>query len=115
MGRLHLASPDTDVHIQCAYVGKDNPIVVILQDDEREFDFSTAKSLRVKIGSAILDSETDADAFDRSEAQLGRLKIFIGDLSVKAQSYIVRLEITDAEDRVLYFGGTRVKIEDPGM
>lgn len=115
MGRLHLETPDKDVHIQCAFVGKDNPIAVILMEDEREFDFSTAKSIRMKIGNAIIDSETDAAAFDRSEAQLGRLKVFIGDLPVKPQAYIVRLEITDAENRVLYFGGIRVKIEDPGM
>lgn len=90
-------------HIQTAYVQKDNPIEVVLKEDGKEYDFSTATAIRVKIGNIVIDSETDADAFDRSESQLGRLKIFI------------KVEIEDADGHTLYFGYVRVKIEDTGM
>ena len=54
-------------HIQTAYVQKDNPIEVVLKEDGKEYDFSTATAIRVKIGNIVIDSETEADAFDRSD------------------------------------------------
>lgn len=102
-------------HIQTAYVQKDNPIEVVLKEDGKEYDFSTATAIRVKIGNIVIDSETDADAFDRSESQLGRLKIFIGDQSIEAKAYNVKVEIEDADGHTLYFDYVRVKIEDTGM
>ena len=95
-------------HIQTAYVQKDNPIEVVLKEDGKEYDFSTATAIRVKIGNIVIDSETDADAF-------GRLKIFIGDQSIEAKAYNVKVEIEDADGHTLYFGYVRVKIEDTGM
>lgn len=103
------------VHVQTAYVGKDNPIEMILYSDDKEYDYSTAKSLRVKIGDSVIDSQLEADAFNRDEAQLGRLKVYIGEQTIAPQAYNVKLEITNADDRILYFGHIRVKIEDPGI
>ncbi len=102
-------------HIQTAYVQKDNPIEVVLKEDNKEYDFSTATAIRVKIGNVVIDSEAEADAFDRSESQIGRLKIFIGDQTIEAKAYNVKVEIDDADGRTLYFGHVRVKIEDTGM
>ena len=117
-------------HIQTAYVQKDNPIEVVLKEDNKEYDFSTATAIRAKIGNVVIDSEAEADAwaelatlfseaeadaFDRSESQIGRLKIFIGDQTIEAKAYNVKVEIDDADGRTLYFGHVRVKIEDTGM
>lgn len=102
-------------HIQTAYVKKDNPIEVILKEDCKEYDFSTATAIRVKIGTIVIDSDTEPTAFDRSESQLGRLKIFIGDQTIEAKAYNVKVEVDDADGHTLYFGHVRVKIEDTGM
>lgn len=87
----------------------------VLKEDNKEYDFSTATAIRVKIGNVVIDSEAEADAFDRSESQIGRLKIFIGDQTIEAKAYNVKVEIDDADGRTLYFGHVRVKIEDTGM
>ena len=102
-------------HIQTAYVQKDNPIEVVLKEDGKEYDFSAATAIRVKSGNIVIDSETEADAFDRSESQLGRLKIFIGGQTIEAKAYNVKVEIEDADGHTLYFGHVRVEIEDTGM
>ena len=102
-------------HVQTAYKGKDNPIEVVLKEDDKEYDFSGANALRCKIGTAIIDSATEPDAFDRTEAQLGRLKIYIGEQNIAPQAYNVKIELDTAENRTLYFGHVRVKIEDPGI
>lgn len=102
-------------HIQVAYRGKDNPIEVLLKEDEKEYDFSGAHAIRCKIGEVLIDSATEPEAFDRTEAQIGKLKIFIGDQIIAPQAYNVKVEIDDAEKRTLYFGHVRVKIEDPGI
>ena len=103
-------------HVQTVYRGKDNPIEVVLKLDGADYDYTTAKEIRVKIGSTEFDSTSDPDAFDRTEASLGKLRIFIGDLAnIPAQSHNVKIEIVDQADRNLFFGGVRVRVDDPGM
>lgn len=103
-------------HVQTVFVGKDNPIEIVLREDGKEYDYSLAKVIRVKIGNAEFDSNSDPSAFDRNESAIGKLKIFIGDQSnIVAQAYNVKVEIVDAFERELYFGQVRVKIDDPGM
>jgi hypothetical protein len=103
-------------HVQTVYKGKDNPIEIILKLDNEEYDYSSCKLIRVKIGNVEFDSTSDPTAFDRNESAIGKMKIFIGDQSnIVAQAYNVKLEIVDANDRELYFGQVRVRIDDPGM
>ena len=115
MGVYSIESVKGEGHVQTAYKGKDNPIEVVLREDCREFDFSTATVIRCKIGKTTIDSSTDATAFDTTESQIGRLKIFIGDQNIEPKAYNVKLEIDDAEGRTLYFGQVRVRVEDPGI
>ena len=103
-------------HVQTVYKGKDNPIEVILKLDGVDYDYTAAKEIRVKIGSTEFDSTSDPAAFDRTEASLGKLRIFIGDLiNIPAQSHNVKIEIVDQADRNLFFGSVRVRVDDPGM
>lgn len=103
-------------HIQTVYCRKDNPIQVILKLDDKEYDYTAAKEIRVKIGQTEFDSQSDPDAFDRTESELGRLSIFIGDqTTILPQAYNLKLELVDATDKVLYFGQIRVRIDDSGM
>lgn len=103
-------------HIQTVYKGKDNPIDVILRLDDVEYDYSGAKLIRVRIGQTEFDSESDPQAFDRNESSLGKLRIFIGDFgTIVAQAYNVKIEVVDVNDRTIYFGHVRVRIDDPGM
>ena len=103
-------------HVQVVYTGKDNPIEVIFKLDDVEYDYSGAKLIKVKIGTVEFDSTSDAGAFDRSESAIGKLRVFIGDLpNIAAQAYNVKFEITDENNKDLYFGHIRVKIDDPGM
>lgn len=115
MGVLSVSSVKGDSHVQTAFVGKDNPIEILLKDDGVEYDYSGATGIRVKIGNVVIDSDTEADAFDRTEAQIGKLRVFIGDQSIPPQAYNVKVEVVDIHKHVLYFGHLRVKIEDPGM
>jgi len=103
-------------HVQTVYKGKDNPIEVILKLDEKEYDFSAFKEIRVKIGNVEFDSNSDPDAFDTSESAIGKLKIFIGDQSnIVAQAHNMKLELVDASDRDLYFGQVRIRVDEPGI
>lgn len=103
-------------HVQTVYTRKDNPIEVILKKDDQEYDYSAAKVIRVKIGAVEFDSDSDPTAFDRVESAIGRLKIFIGEQAgIAAQAYNVKVEVVDDQNRTLYFGQVRVRIDDPGM
>lgn len=102
-------------HVQTAYKGKDNPIEVVLKCDDKEYDYSKAKTVRAKIGDVVMDSDADLDAFDRTEAETGKLRIYIGDQVITPRAYNVKIEVVDADDRVYYFGHVRVRIDDPGM
>lgn len=103
-------------HVQVAYVGKDNPIDLILQEDGQDYDYSTFKLVRCKIGQTEFDTASDPDAFDTSESSLGKLKIFIGAQSgIVAQAHNVKVEVTTDNDKTLYFGQVRVRVENPGI
>ena len=102
-------------HMVQAYVGKDNPIILILRDGEEEYDFSGAKSVRVKFDNVILDSEVDEGNFDLKEASIGKLVILIGRVLIEPKTYNARIEIVEADERILYFGTVRVSVLDPGM
>ena len=103
-------------HMQTVYRGKDNPIEVILKLDDADYDYTAAKVVRVKIGQTEFDSQSDPASFDRSESAIGKLKIFIGEYTnISPQTYNVKVEIEDGDDKNLYFGQVRVRIEDPGM
>lgn len=103
-------------HMPVVYKAKDNPIEVVLKCDDKEYDYTAAKLIRVKIGSTEFDSSSDPTAFDRNESAIGKLKIFIGDFTgILPQAYNLKLEIEDGFDRTLYFGQVRVRIDDPGM
>ena len=115
MGIFSLESVKGLDFIQTAYVGKDNPIEVILKEDEVEYDYTTAKTIRCKIGNVVLDSDSDAGSFDRTEAEQGKLRIFIGDQNIEPKTYNVKVEIVAADDHVFYFGYVKVRIESPGI
>jgi hypothetical protein len=102
-------------HVAVAYSEKDNPIELTLFEDDVEYDFSTAKSVRVKFGAVILDSDTDTEAFDLAGAASGKLVLRIGSSNIAAKTYNAAVELTDASDRVLYFGHTRVVVKAPAM
>jgi len=101
--------------IQTAYVGKDNPISVVLKEDGVEYDYSTAKTVRCKIGAVTLDSDSDATNFDRTEAETGKLQVFIGDQNIEPKTYNVKVEIVTVDDHVFYFGHVKVRVENPGI
>ncbi len=103
-------------HVQTVYRGKDNPIEVLLKQDGSEYNFGGKKQIRVKIGNTEFDTNSDPAAFDTREAEIGKLKIFIGQLTgIPAQAHNVKIEVVDEESRTLYFGHVRVRIEDAGI
>lgn len=103
-------------HVQTVYCRKDNPIQVVLKIDGTEYDYTAAKTIRVKIGQTEFDSSSDPNAFDRTESELGRLSVYIGEQTqILPQAYNMKIEVEDASDKVLYFGQVRIRIDDPGM
>lgn len=103
-------------HVQTVYRGKDNPIEVLLKKDDADYNFGAARMLRVKIGTTEFDNASDPGAFDVTESEIGKLRVFIGQLpGIPAQSHNVKIEVIDDAGRTLYFGHVRVRIDDAGI
>jgi hypothetical protein len=115
MGVLRVEQELGRGHVPVAFAGKDNPIEVVLFDGETEYDYSTARAIRVKFEDTVLDSTVDLDAFDKSEAEIGKLVIRIGGVPLTAKIYNMKVEVEDAEEKLLFFGYVRVVVKDPGM
>lgn len=103
-------------HCPVIYKSKDNPLCLILKENEKDWDFSDLKAVRCKIGTVTIDSEADTDSFDLSEATTGKLKVMIGNQSgIKPQAHDVRVEVELNNGKTIYCGKVRVRVEDPGM
>lgn len=103
-------------HCPIIYKGKDNPLCLVLKEDEQDMDYTGAQVVRCKVGKVEFDSVADPNAFDVTESQCGKMKIMIGEQSgIVAQAHDVRVEIVTGEGKTLYFGKVRVRVEDPGM
>ena len=122
MANYHIEPVQGLDHVMTAFVGKDNPIELRLMDGKQEFDASGASSIRVRIGSAIIDSTTDTEAFDRTEDNVGHINLFIGSIEgIEPKAYNLACEVVYDKDgeregsaeRTLYFGTVRIVVKKP--